>query len=276
VSDSNIARRDLPAVVKRAAELASIEGDAEEAISEDEVIRIAAELGLSERHVRQALFEGAQAEQEPTFLDRQLGVPRIMATRAVPMNPEQARGALEDYLVTREYLQIVRRQSVSSSFEPADDAVSKVARAFSRSKKHCLASAQAVEVSVRQLEPGWSHVRLRAVYPDARKLHIGGAAAGAVFLGGPLATAAGVTVSILTNGVFGDPVSIALGATTGLSLFGGAVAGFWAIARSNFRAWRGRTVNEANGILDRLEKGDELRPPTAPWLRKLQMKFGRL
>ena len=28
--------------------------------------------------------------------------------------------------------------------------------------------------------------------------------------------------------------------------------------------------------LDRLEKGDTLRPPPAPWLRKLQMKLGRL
>ena len=55
-----ISRRDLPAVVKRAAELAAVEGDAEEAISEEEVVRIAAELGLSERHVRQALFEGVQ------------------------------------------------------------------------------------------------------------------------------------------------------------------------------------------------------------------------
>jgi len=29
-------------------------------------------------------------------------------------------------------------------------------------------------------------------------------------------------------------------------------------------------------VLDRLEKGDELRPPASPWLRKLQLKFGRL
>src|SRR5512145_1373975 len=95
-----ITRSDLPAVVKRAAELAALEGDAEEQLPEEEVVRIAAELGLSERHVRQALFEGAQEEQEPTFLDRQLGITRIMATRAVPLNAEQARHALEDYLVT--------------------------------------------------------------------------------------------------------------------------------------------------------------------------------
>ena len=270
-----ITRRNLPAVVKRAAELAAAEGDADEAISEDEVVRIAAELGLSERHVRQAMLEGVQEEHEPTFLDRQFGVTRIMATRAVPMPPDQARRAMEDYLITREYLQVVRRQSAGVSFEPADDVVSKVARGFSRSKKHCLAAADGVELVVRELEPGWSHVRLRAVYPDARKVHIGGAAAGAFFLGTPVATAVGVGVGLLASGPLTDPVAIALGASAGMSVLAGAAAGFWQMARHNFRNWRSRTVNEANGVLDRLEKGDELRPPPAPWLRKLQLKLGK-
>jgi hypothetical protein len=274
--DGSISRRNLPAVVKRAAELASMEGDAEEQLPEDEVVRIAAELGLSERHVRQALMEGVTDEEEPSFLDRQLGVPRIMATRAVPTSPEQARAAMEDYLVTREYLQIVRRQNVTTSFEPADDVVSKVARGFSRSKKHCLAAADAVEVTIRELQPGWAHVRVKAVYPDARKLHVGGATAGIVFLGVPVAAAGGTLVGALANGVLVDPVAIALGATTGLGILTGVAAGFWSIAKSNFRKWRERTVNEANGVLDRLEKGDELRPPPAPWLRKLQVKLGRL
>jgi hypothetical protein len=272
----DITRSTLPAVVKRAAELAAAEGDPEEIIPEDEVIRIAAELGLAEHHVRQALYEGVVEEQPETLLDKHMGVPRIMATRAVPLPPEQARAALVDYLVTREYLQIIRRQSVTTSFEPADDTVSKVARAFSRSKKHCLAAAQGVELTVRELQPGWSHVRLKAVYPDARKLHLGGAAAGIFFLGGSAASAAGVAVSALANGPLGDPVSIALGATAGLGVLSATAAGFWKIARNNFRKWRERTINEANGVLDRLEKGDELRPPPAPWLRKLQLKFGRL
>lgn len=271
-----VTRRDLPAVVKRAAELAALEGDEEEQLPEEEVIRIAAELGLSERHVRQALFEGAHEEVEPTFLDRQLGVPRIMATRAVPLTPEQARAALEDYLITREYLRPIRRQSVSTSFEPADDAVSAVARAFSRPKKHCLAAARGVELTVRELQPGWAHVRLKATYPDVRKKHIAGATAGTLFLGGPVGTAAGMAVGVLANGPLSDPVSIALGAATGLGVFAAAAAGFWKIARNNYRNWRERTMNETNGVLDRLEKGDTLRPPPAPWLRKLQMKLGRL
>jgi hypothetical protein len=276
VSDSNITRSDLPAVVKRAAELASLEGDAEEAISEDEVIRIAAELGLAERHVRQALYEGPTEEIDPSFLDQQMGVPRIMATRAVPLTAGAARRALEDYFVTREYLQIIRRQAISTTFEPADDAVSKVARSFSRSKKHCLASAEAVEITLRDLQDGWTHVRLKAVYPDMRKSQIVGATFGTVLLGGPLATLTAVLLSTLANGPLSDPVSIAIGATAGMGVLGATAAGFWAAARNNYRRWRERSVNEANAVLDRLEKGDELRPPPSPWLRKLQMKFDRL
>lgn len=270
-----ISRRDLPAVVKRAAELAAVEGDAEEAISEEEVVRIAAELGLSERHVRQALFEGVQEETQLGFLDRQFGTGRIMATRAVPMPPDKARAALEDYLITREYLRVIRRQSATTSYHPADDVVSKVARSVSRSK-HCLSSADAVEMTVRELQPGWSHVRLKAIYPNARKVHVGGAAAGIVGIGGLGGAASGVAVSIISGGVLGDPASLALGIATGVGVLGAATATFWTIARNNFRNWRERSLNEANGVLDRLEKGDELKPPAAPWLRKLQLKFKQL
>ena len=62
----------------------------------------------------------------------------------------------------------------------------------------------------------------------------------------------------------------------GIATFAATTAGFFASARKNYRRWRDRTVVEADAILDRLEKGDELRPPPAPWIRKLQLKFGQL
>lgn len=274
--NGDISRRDLPAVVKRASELAINEGDADEAISEEEVVRIAAELGLAERHVRQALFEGAKEEEPASLLDRQLGIPRIMATRAVPLPPNEARTMLEDYFVTREYLQIVRRQNTSTTFEPADDTVSKVARKFSRSKKHCLASAQGIEISVRELEPGWTHVRLKAIYPDERKSHVFGATLGTVFLGGPMGALTTVIVGGFSTGLVGEAAGVAVGVTAGIAAFSASAVGFWAAARRNYKKWRQRTVDEADSVLDRLEKGDELRPPPSPWIRKMQLKFGRL
>lgn len=271
-----ITRSSLPAVVKRAAELATAEGEPEERISEAEVIRIAAELGLAERHVRAALYEGTEEPERGSFIDREFGVPRIISTRAVQMPTDQARRALEDYLVTCEYLQIVRRQTSSSTFHRADDAISRVARGFSRSRKHCLANAEAVEITTRELEPGWTHVRLKAVYPDARKSHIIGASVGTIFIGGPLGVWSAVATNIVLTDALGAAASLGVGTAIGLTAFSGLAVGMFSAARNNYRKWRERTRTEAEFLLDRLEKDSALRAPTAPWLRKLQLKLGRL
>jgi len=273
---NEITRSSLPAVVKRAAELATSEGEPEERISEAEVIRIAAELGLAERHVRAALYEGAEEPENLSLIDREFGVPRILTTRAVQLPPDQARRALEDYLVTCEYLQIVRRQPASSTFHRADDAISRVARGFSRSKKHCLANAEAVEITTRELEPGWTHVRLKAIYPDARRSHIVGASMGTIFIGGPLGVWSAVATNIVLTDALGAAASLGVGTAIGLTAFSGMAVGMFSAARNNYRKWRERTKTEAEFLLDRLEKDSSLRAPTSPWLRKLQLKLGRL
>ena len=271
-----ISRRDLPAVVRRAAELAAVDDEVDEEISQEEVVRIAAEIGLEARHVRQALFEGVREEGEPGFLDRQMGTPRIMATRAVPLPEDRARRALEDYFVTHEYLQIVRKQPNSTTFEPAGDTVSKISRAFQRSSKHQLAAAHGVEIAVRSLEPGWSHVRVRAVYEDDRQGRmIRGGIAG-VLLGLPLGAVTTVVVGGIAGGLLIPEASIALGGIAGIGSFSAVLAGSLASVRNQWRRWRERTQDQAEAVLDRLEKGDELRPPPSPWMRKLQMRFGRL
>lgn len=271
-----ISRRDLPAVVKRASELASVSDDADEQISQEEVVRIAAELGLEERHVRQALFEGVREEGEPGFLDRHMDVPRIMATRAVPLPEDRARRALEDYFVTHEYLQIVRRQESSTTFEPAGDAVSKISRAFQRSSRHQLAAAHGVEIAVQKLETGWSHVRVRAVYEDDRSARMVQGGITGVLLGLPI----GAVTTVLVGGIMGNllipEAGIAVGGIAGIGAFGAVLTGSLASVRRQWRRWRQRTQDQAEAVLDRLEKGDELRPPPAPWVRKLQMKFGKL
>lgn len=275
-SDKSITRGDLPAVVKRAAELASIDDDADEELPESEVIRIAAELGLAERHVRQALYEGAHAEPEAGLLDRQFGTPRIMATRAVPLSADRTRKALEDYFVTHEYLQIVRRQADSTTFEPAVDAMSKVARSFQRSSKHQLASATGIEISVRPLETGWSHARIRALYYDNRQSKVVGSSIGGVLLGLPAGAFTAVLVGNITGGLLIPEAGVAVGAVAGIAAFSSIVVSSLVSARNQWRSWRARTQDQAEAVLDRLEKGDDLRPPPPPWLRKLQMKFGKL
>lgn len=276
-SEKSITRRDLPAVVRRAAELAANSDDAEEAISEDEVIRIASELGIAPRHVKQALYEGVSAEAEPTFLDKQFGTPRILAARAVPVDVEKTRRAIEEYLTTYEYLTVVRRQPDSMTFEPAPDAISKVARKFKRSR-HQLAAAEIIEVTVRPLDNGWSHVRLRAVFKDDRKSHVVGAVVGGTILG----TTAGAVAGAITGALAGSiavvptPAAIAVGSVFGVGILAAVFAGILTSARNRYRQWRERTVMQTEGVLDRLEKGDDMRPAPPPWIKRLQQKFGEL
>lgn len=272
-----ITRRDLPAVVRRAAELAAVEDESAEALSEEEVIRIAAELGLAPRHVRQAIYEGVQEEAESTgFLDRHFSVPRVSVARAVPLESEAARRALEDYFVTQEYLQIVRRQSESTSFEPAADPFSKVARTFRRSSKHQMAGALHLDLAIRPLEPGWSHVRIRALYKDERRSQMAGVIVGATLLGIPAGAGLGAIVGAALGSFTGAEVAVAGGLVTGLSTLSVITAGLFSSAKRRYRRWRERARTEAEALLDRSEKGDELRPPPPPWIRKLQMKFGQL
>lgn len=268
-------RKDLPAVVKRAAELAQVDDDVTEELPEDEVVRIAAELGLPERYVRQALFEGVTDEGDPTFLDKQFGNPRVMASRAVPFDAARAQKLIEDYFVTCEYLQVVRRQGNSMTFEPAADAVSKMARAFKRSSKHQLAAAQGLEVSVRALEQGWSHVRIRAVYEDDRKSKLLSGVVMGSLVGLPASALATVITGGLLDAVLIHEVALGVGGIAGIATFSSIVTASMASMRRQWRRWRQRTQDQAEGVLDRLEKGDDLRPPPAPWLRKLQMKFGQ-
>jgi hypothetical protein len=277
-----ITRRDLPAVVRRAAELAAVDDDAGDQIAEDEVVRIAAELGIAPRHVKQALYEGVREDEEPRFLDRQLGTPRLAASRAVPLDAARALKIVEEYLVTSEYLTVVRRQGNSLTLEPAPDTVSRIARSFKRGSKHLLASAEIVEVTVRPLEDGWSHVRLRTIYEDKRRSKVAGAIVGGVFLGTPVA---GLTAAIVGGigsnllGGLGDPghvVAVTAAVMTGVATFSGVMAGMLASTRKRYRQWRERTVMQTEGVLDKLEKGKDLRPPPPPWIQKLQMKLNQL
>src|SRR5437870_433921 len=127
--EKKITRSDLPSVVKRAAELAERDADPAEEISEDEVIRIAAELGLPAHHVRTALYEAAHLDGEPTFLDRQFGNRRIITSRAVPQDAERALRMVEDIFKGSD-MTVVRRQPGSITLEAGGDMFSKISRAF--------------------------------------------------------------------------------------------------------------------------------------------------
>ncbi|MEJ2217999.1 MAG: hypothetical protein P8099_15435 [Gemmatimonadota bacterium] len=274
-SQRSISRHDLERVIRRASELAA-SADADERIPESEVVQIAAELGLSARHVRQALLE-VPGSDEPGPIDRLYGPDIVMAARSVPGDPEALLRMLEDYLATREYLQVVRRREGLAAFVQADDTVSKVARALRRPRRRFhIARARSVIVRARELEQGVSHVRLDVNVKDRRRRAIRNGVLATAFVSAPLGAAVFVPVWQLVASVAGDPLGIAAGAITGVGALGLGLAGGITLSGMRFRRKLAAVKLELQGLLDRLQRGDRLDPPPSPLMRRLRQSTKRM
>jgi hypothetical protein len=266
-----IARRDLEAVIRRAVELSVQDASADEVLAEGEVVRIAAELGLQPQHVRQALYELPGLRAQPHWAERYFGPAILTASRPVPGAPESTLRRLEDYLVTREYLQIVRRKGDQVALAPADDTISSIARGLLRSgKRHHVAKAQRVLLSVRPLDAQNAHVRIEADLEDKRRESV----RGGLFGGGVAGLIVGSLGAVGVDMALGPGLATTIAQT--LALGGGiaasATAGI-AAAGAGFRRRMAEARMEIDGLLDRLERGDRLEPPPAPWRRRLQGRF---
>lgn len=265
----SIPRGDFEQVIRRAAELTLSETDPEDNLSENEVLRIATELGLPAHHVRQALFELPDLKVQPRWYDRYFGPAVFSVNRVVPTRKEPALRRVEDYLVTREYLQIVRRKGDTIAFVPADDTISSLARALARpTSRHTIARASRVMVGVHTLPDDHAHARFDIDLSDARKAAVGGGFA----VGSLIGIGVGAIAAVLTDGVPGG-----LGDITQIVAFGGSmatsIAGSVSVAASGFRKRVFSAKMELTGLLDRLERGDRLDPPPAPWRRNLQLRL---
>lgn len=273
-SERGITRREFEAVIRRAAELYAADAEADERISEEELFRIASELGLPTRHVRQALLELADAPAGDSLLDRICGPATVRATRVVARDADLVYRTLDQYLTTREYLHPLRRKERGGWYAPAEDFVSQVARAFTRHKgRFKLASAHGVSLAVEPLDAQSAHVRMTVDLTAQRRDAVAaGATTGGIFgalVGGGLAAVAGGAAVDLV-GTYG---AVAAGVVAfGGMLSSGITAGI-AIARAHFRKKATWARVEVEGLLDRLEHGEPLVPPPKDWRRRL---FGGL
>jgi hypothetical protein len=266
----SLVRSDFEQVIRRAAELSLRDADADEQLSEAEVLRIAAELGLPVHHVQRAIFELPELSVQPRWYDRYYGGPIFSVSRVVPSQAPLTLRRIEEYLVTQEYLQIVRRRGENIALVPADDTISSIARAFTRSgARHHIARATRVLVNAHALPDDNAHVRLDVDLSKARASSANSAAT------------AGLVGGIIVGGVAAHMIGIAtpgaLGMVPEVLAFGGGLAGTFAAtftgAAKRFQGRVRAAKLELTGLLDRLEHGEKLDPPAAPWRRRLRSKF---
>jgi len=267
-----ITRRDFEAVIRRAAELSASEAEGdEESLSEAEVIRIATELGLPARHVRQALFELPEIGTANVGREDYFGEPVLTGTRVVPGRADEQLRRIEDYLTTREYLQTVRRRVDRAFFMPADDAISNLARGLLRpSRRYFLARAHRVVVSVRPLEEDRAHVQIAVDLSQQRKHAVRTAWTSGIVVGTVVGGAASLAVALADL-----PTAVAV--TAHITAFAAGFAGTLTVALAASRAAFRRALTgarfELDGLLDRAEHGQSLEPPPAPWRKRIQQKL---
>ncbi|HWV58677.1 MAG TPA: hypothetical protein VNZ57_14570 [Longimicrobiales bacterium] len=270
--EARVDRRRLQAVIRRAAELYAVESDPHELLSEAEVVRIGEELGLPPRLVRQALYETTDDSARSgagSWLDLLYGPPLAHCNRTVAGHTATVFDQLVDYLTTREYLLLRRRQGDTGLFEPAGDAISNMARALARpAGRYHLARAASVLLAVRPIDSTTAHVRLTLDLSDRRRRAVIASSVG----GGALGTVVGAGVFGLMVAIAGpaSPLTIAVATAGGLTGFGVTVAGIFAASANRFRRLVHRARTEVAGLLDKLQRGDRLEPPAAPWWRRMR------
>jgi hypothetical protein len=248
------ASRDLPArldrsalerVLARAAELQAAELDPGEYISEERLLEIAKEVGLSPHHMRQALAEErtrVTLPEETGAMARFAGAGRLAATRVVSGKPADVLAALDTWMQREECLTMKRRFPERIVWEENRSFWVQIRRGMG-GRRYMLARAHDVSATAIPVDEGRSLVRLEADLSNVRTARLAGA---------------GATTAI---GAFAGGALLALGffpLAAVAPVLVGASAGY-GIARTH-RGVAIRTQLALEQALDRLET----REPQAP------------
>jgi hypothetical protein len=263
-----LTRREFEDVMRRAAELASTDSESEErAMSEEEVLRIGREVGLSEDHVRRALIDMRASGRSPGGLEALRGSGEVRSSRVVPGGADRVAEELDNFLVAGQLLQAVRRGKDILVYRPAVDWASQVARAASAtSSRYYVASAKHVEVRLSEAGPDAVLVDFE-VDPGIKGEYITAVS----IYGGTAGVLGGVgTASALGLLAVAPPlVFVAAGVVAAGACFGGVRS----LTQRYYRNKLDEVQMEVEGILDRLETGESLEPPPPSWRRWVKRHF---
>ena len=254
-------RSELDRVIRRAVELQFREGtedEGETALSEDEVLRIGREVGLDASHVRRALGELRAEALVPALppdegvLRRFIGSAHVRAERVVPGAADEVEERVVQWLADVESLHAVRRRAGVSLWEPAEGFLAQLQRGLKwGGQRYELAQAKRIELSVQKLEEGYALVTLTVDLTNIRVEQGAGAAGGSAAGGAVVASVLTVTATAL------PPAAVVACGLGGAVLAG---TGGLAIGRATFRQQRERVRLAAEGLLDRLERGELVKP----------------
>lgn len=240
-----IDRAALERVLSRASELQAGTGDSPDELTEDQLIEVGKEVGLSPQHLRQALAEeqtrSILPETETGLAASLFGPSRISANRTVPGKADDVLGAIDVWMQRTELLIVKRHLADRIVWEPRHDFLVGIKRALRvGGRDYALSQAFEASATVVQVDDTRVHVGLDADFRTRRR-QSAGQIAGSTVLG---AASTGVLLLVGFATAFAVAPVILLPA-----------AGF-----AGARAMQSRVVSRAQlaleQLLDRLERGE--------------------
>jgi hypothetical protein len=246
-------RAALERVLARASELQAGTGDVGESMTEEQLIELGKEVGLSPEHVRQAIAEEATrvAVQQPegTGPSGVFGPMTAWAQRVIAGSQADVLARIERYMQNEESLTVRRRFTDRVTWEARRDIVGSIRRGFGiGGRRYALARADETGATVVPVDNGRVLVRLDATFAESRRRSVlgGGSLAGAGLVGGSglVAVAASFPGSSM-------PIAMLIGGAW--AAMGGA--GFAAVAKS-YRSSVKHAQLALEQALDRLEHGE--------------------
>jgi len=252
-----IDRSTVERVLARAAEMQSASGDEpglSEGLTEDQLIDVGREVGLSSFHLRQALAEERTrvgAPDERGLMAQVAGASMATARRTINGSPAEIMATLNRMMIGDECMAVKRRYGERFTWEPRRDIWAAVRRFTAPSRTYDLLRAREVAATAAAIDEQRTILRLDADVSNARTARIRG---GVAIATGAL-IASGATFVFFS--IIGAPLlgALALGAVPAVL---GIVASA-ALARTHRRTVE-RSQLALEQILDRLERGETRRP----------------
>ncbi len=240
-------RAALERVLARAAELQAVSGEPADMMTDDQILDLGKEVGLSPQVLRQALAEERTRRDHPQARRLLSGSTVVTAERTVRGTAENVFTALDVWMQKEEWLQIKRQFPDRLVWEARRDFEGGVRRLLNvGGRGYALSKATDVGATVVPADEGRVLVRLDADLTSARHAALGGMAGAVV---GGVATSGVLLALHFAALVAAGPIVL----LTGIGYFA---------ARNTLVAKASRVHLALEQMLDRLERGERADNPS--------------
>lgn len=244
-SSAKLDRSALERVLARAAELQASTGETPEEFTEEQLIELGREVGLSQQHLRQALAEERTRSPVPAeergISASLFGPSRVRASRTVPGKADDVLAMIDAWMQRQELLIVKRQFADRIVWEPSQSFLVGVKRALKAGgRDYALSHAFETSATVVQVDDARVHVGLDADFSTARRRSATSTLA---------STVVGVSVagSLLAMNVFAPIAAIPLVAAPAIGIAGARTLQTRVVTRAQLALEQ---------LLDRLERGE--------------------